>query len=92
LFDEAIGMEAVGIAAKGGGFKALADDPRSNPSGGAAAGYCAPAMGLVRIVEAVIQLQGRAGAVQVPRARRALATGSCVVAAQTHTAVVLEAT
>jgi hypothetical protein len=92
LFDEAIGLEAVGMAAQGAGFKFLADDPRSNPSGGAAAGYCAPAMGLARIVEAVMQLQGRAGAIQVPRARRALATGSCVVAAQTHTAIVLETT
>jgi hypothetical protein len=92
LFDEAIGLEAVGMAAQGAGLKFLADDPRSNPSGGAAAGYCAPAMGLARIVEAVMQLQGRAGAIQVPRARRALATGSCVVAAQTHTAIVLEAT
>jgi hypothetical protein len=91
LFDEAIGMEAVGIAPKGGGLTSLASDARSNPSGGGAAGYCAPAMGLVRIVEAVMQLQGRAGAIQLPRARRALATGSCVVAAQTHTAVVLEA-
>jgi len=92
LFDEAIGLEAVGMAASGTGLKFLANDPRSNPSGGAAAGYCAPAMGLARIVEAVMQLQGRAGAIQVPRARRALATGSCVVAAQTHTVVVLEAT
>jgi acetyl-CoA C-acetyltransferase len=92
LFDEAIGMEAIGIAPKGGGLACLATDTRSNPSGGGAAGYCAPAMGLVRIVEAVMQLQGRAGTIQLPRARRALATGSCVVAAQTHTAVVLEAT
>jgi len=91
LFDEAIGMEAIGIAPKGGGFAFLASDARSNPSGGGAAGYCAPAMGLVRIAEAVMQLQGRAGAIQLPRARRALASGSCLVAAQTHTAVVLEA-
>jgi acetyl-CoA acyltransferase len=69
----------------------LANDPRCNPSGGGGAGYCAPAMGLARVVEAVLQLQGRAGAVQIPGARRALATGSSVVAAQTHTAIVLEA-
>jgi acetyl-CoA C-acetyltransferase len=91
LFDEAIGMEAMGLAPKGGGLSCLASDERSNRSGGGAAGYCAPAMGLVRIVEATMQLQGRAGAIQQPRARRALASGSCVVAAQTHTVVVLEA-
>ena len=91
LFDEAIGMECVGIASKGGGLAFLAEDARANPSGGGAAGYCAPAMGLVRIVEAAMQLQGRAGGVQLSKVRRALATGSCVVGAQTHTAVVLEA-
>ncbi len=91
LFDEAIGMEAIGLAAKGAGLACFARDPRCNPSGGGGAGYCAPAMGLARIVEAVLQLQGRAGAVQIPGARRALATGSSVVAAQTHTAIVLEA-
>jgi acetyl-CoA acetyltransferase len=70
---------------------ALANDRRVNPSGGGAAGYCAPAMGLARIVEATLQLQGRAGANQVEGARRAIATGSSIVAAQTHTAIVLEA-
>jgi acetyl-CoA C-acetyltransferase len=92
LYDEAIGMEAIGIAPKGRGLAFLASDPRSNASGGGAAGYCAPAMGLLRIAEAVMQLQGRAGAIQLPRPKRALASGSCVVAAQTHTAIVLETT
>jgi len=91
LFDEAIGMEAIGLAAKGKGLNSLANDARCNPSGGGGGGYCAPAMGLARIAEAVLQLQGRAGAVQVAGARKALATGSSVVAGQTHTAVVLEA-
>ena len=91
LFDEAIGMEAIGLAAKGRGLDCLANDTRCNPSGGGSGGYCAPAMGLARIVEAALQLQGRAGAVQVPGARKALATGSSVVAGQTHTAIVLEA-
>jgi acetyl-CoA acetyltransferase len=91
LFDEAVALEAIGIAPKGDGLKTLATDRRVNPSGGSAAGYCAPAMGLARIVEATLQLQGRAGAIQLSGARRALASGSSVVAAQTHTAVVLEA-
>jgi acetyl-CoA acetyltransferase len=91
LFDEAVALEAIGFAPKGDGLKTLASDRRVNPSGGSAAGYCAPAMGLARIVEATLQLQGRAGAIQLSGARRALASGSSVVAAQTHTAVVLEA-
>jgi len=92
LFDEAIAAEAIGVAAKGEGLNTLAHDRRVNPSGGSAAGYCAPAMGLARIVEAILHLQGRAGANQIAGARRALATGSSIVAAQTHTAIVLEAT
>ena len=91
LFDEALGLEAVGVAAKGEGLTTLARDPRINASGGGAAGYCAPAMGLARIVEATFQLQGRAGGIQLQDPRRALATGSSIVAAQTHTAIVLEA-
>lgn len=91
LFDEAIALEALDLAPVGNGLTALAHDRRVNPSGGGAAGYCAPAMGLARIVEATLQLQGRAGANQVEGARRAMATGSSIVAAQTHTAVVLEA-
>jgi acetyl-CoA C-acetyltransferase len=91
LYDEAMGLEAMGLAPSGGGFRALASDTRVNPSGGAAAGYCAPAMGLVRIAEAALQLQGRAGVIQLPRVKTAMAIGASIVAAQTHTAVVLEA-
>jgi len=91
LFDEAIGMEAIGLAPRGRGLGTLAVDARCNPSGGGAAGYCAPAMGLARIIEASLQLQSRAGAIQLAGVRRALATGASVVAGQTHTAVALEA-
>jgi acetyl-CoA C-acetyltransferase len=92
LYDEAIGVEAAGLAPTGEGLAALAGDRRMNPSGGGAAGYCAPTMGLVRIVEATLHLQGRAGANQVLSARRALASGSSVVAAQAQTVVILERT
>lgn len=91
LFDEALGLEAVGIAAEGDGMRHLAEDPRCNPSGGGAAGYCAPSMGLTRLVEAALQLRGTAGPHQQPDVRRVLATGSSTVAGQTQTAVVLEA-
>jgi len=91
LYDEALALEALGAAKPGEGIKALGRDTRFNPSGGGAAGYCAPAMGLARIVEAVLQLRGTAGANQVSKPRRALASGSSIVAAQTQTVVVLEA-
>ncbi|MFC4006973.1 hypothetical protein ACFOY2_07065 [Nonomuraea purpurea] len=82
LIEEAMGLEAAGLAPPGQGLAHLADDPRCNPSGGGAAGYCPPSMGLARIVEAVTRLSG---------GRRALATGSSTVAGQTQTAIVLEA-
>ena len=91
IYDEAIALEAIGLAQPGNGLDALARDDRCNPSGGSAAGYCAPAMGLARVVEAVLQLTGAAGANQIGSPRRAIATGSSIVAMQTQTAVILEA-
>lgn len=84
-FDEALGLEAVGAAAEAGGMQMLARSDRVNADGGCTAGYCAPAMGLVRVAQAHQAL--RAG-----RAQHALATGSSVVAAQTQAAVVLSRT
>jgi hypothetical protein len=91
LYDEAIAMEAVGLAPKGEGLRFMAEDGRCNPSGGSAAGYCAPVMGLARLVEATFQLQGRAGEIQQGKPRTALVSGSSIMAAQTQTVVVLEA-
>lgn len=90
LMDEAIVLEAIGLADPGQGLAVLANHPNVNPSGGCSAGFCDPAMGLVRVVEAALQLQGRAGAIQRPGVRRALAVCPAVVAAQTHTAIVME--
>lgn len=90
-FDEALAVEAIGLAEPGTGFGYLAEHDSVNPAGGCAAGYCAPAMGLARIVEATLQLRGTAGPIQQGIPRRALATGSSTVASQTHTAIVLEA-
>jgi acetyl-CoA C-acetyltransferase len=83
LFDEALAMEAVGAAAVGEGMAGCAEDARVDPGGASAVGYCAPAMGLVRIARAARRLldTGSGG--------RALASGSSVVAAQTQAAVVL---
>ena len=91
LYDEAIGLEAIGLAPAGQGMAVLAEDARCNPSGGSCAGYGVPAMGLARIVEATLQLRGAAGAVQQGAPRTALASGLSVTAAQAHTAIVLEA-
>jgi acetyl-CoA C-acetyltransferase len=87
-FDEALAIEATGLSGCGRGMTALANEGWINADGGSARGYCAPAMGLVRCgaaAEAIRALgPGRDHAL-------ALATGSSTVAAQTHTAIVLEA-
>jgi len=82
LFDEALALEAVGAAPVGAGMTAIADGVPCNLDGGYAAGYCAPAMGLVRIARAAERLREGGSA--------ALATGSSVVAAQSQTAVALQ--
>lgn len=84
LFDEALALEAVGAEPTGGGMAAIAVRTNSNVDGGFAAGYCAPAMGLVRICEATRRLRGRGSA--------ALASGSSVVAAQSQAAIALART
>lgn len=82
LFDDALAAEAVGAAGPGEGMRVLADGGRVNISGGSAGGYCAPAMGLVRIIDAYQRLLTEGSAL-------ALATGSSVVASQNQAAVVL---
>jgi hypothetical protein len=84
LFDEALAAEAVGAAPQGGGMELLAGSARINPDGGSGAGYCAPAMGLVRVARAAARLR------DAPAGQVALATGSSVVAAQVQAALVLE--
>jgi hypothetical protein len=82
LFDEALALEAVGASAGGAGMAGYASDTRLDPAGATAVGYCAPAMGLVRIVRAGRRLASAGSGL-------ALATGSSVVAAQSQAAVVL---
>jgi hypothetical protein len=84
LFDEALAVEAAGVVPAGGGMEAIARRGDVNIDGGFAAGYCAPAMGLVRICAATKRLQAAGTA--------ALATGSSVVAAQSQAAVALART
>jgi acetyl-CoA acetyltransferase len=65
--------------------------PRSvSPAGGAFAQNPYFCTGLINAAEAVLQLSGQAGPVQVPGARRAMAHGSHGFAQQGNVAVVLE--
>jgi acetyl-CoA C-acetyltransferase len=82
LFDEALAAEATGAATPGQGMRLLAEGGQVNLDGGYAAGYCDPAMGLVRVARAAARVRDGA--------RTALATGASVVAAQVQAAVVLE--
>lgn len=92
LADEALALEALGLCAPGAGFATYAEADRVNRSGGSAAGWCYPAMGLVRFCEAFRQAGGRAGTAQHPApVRTALATGSAPIGGQTQTAVILDA-
>lgn len=81
-FDDALSLEAVGAAQRGDGMRLLAQRATVNRDGGSAAGYCAPAMGLVRVAHACQALRDGGH-------DQALATGSSVVAAQNQAAVVL---
>jgi acetyl-CoA C-acetyltransferase len=91
MFDEVQLLESIGVAEPGGGFAALQADSRVNLSGGSAAGDCEPATGLVRFVEAVQQLTGRAGANQVAGEHQvALVVAGSALVGQSHTAVVVE--
>ncbi len=81
LADEVMSLEALGLAPPGDGFNSYASSNRINQSGGSAAGWCYPAMGLVRFAECLFRLEG---------ARRALAVGSSPIGGQTQTAVIVE--
>ena len=82
LSDEALALESLGLAAPGNGFETYARASHINPSGGSAAGWCYPAMGLVRFAECMLRLPDHG--------TRGIAIGSSPIGAQTQTAIVLE--
>jgi acetyl-CoA C-acetyltransferase len=82
-YQELLWTELVGLCARGEGAKILQKGMTSlggalpvNPSGGMIAGNPVTVAGLTRLVEAVLQVRGEAGARQVRGARMALAHGT----------------
>ena len=81
-YQEPLWMELMGFCDRGMGVKILEQGVTSlrgtlpvNPSGGMIAGNPVTVAGLTRLVEAVLQIRGEAGARQVPGAKLALAQG-----------------
>jgi len=87
-------MEGLGLCEDGQAAKWLADgglDKNNvNLSGGMLAGNPLMIGGLVRAVEAALQLSGKAGDHQVPGAKKALAHGTMGPAGQFHSVAVFE--
>lgn len=88
LSDEALAVEAIGLCAPGDGFRTYAAAEHINLSGGGAAGWCYPAMGLVRLAECHFRLADNA---RSGPPRYALASGASPLGGQTQSVVVLEA-
>jgi len=81
-FAELSWYEALGFCEMGGGGKLMESGATGmdgqlpvNPSGGVISTNCIGATALIRVAEAALQVQGRAGERQVDGARMALATG-----------------
>ena len=92
--EELIFMEELGLAEKGkaaGLNSEINGDIAVNPSGGALSGNPPCGTGLIRIIEAVKQLNGEAGDHQVKDAKRAIASGQIGMCAQNNIVYVLEA-
>ncbi|MFO8017416.1 MAG: thiolase family protein [Promethearchaeia archaeon] len=91
--EELILAEAIGLAEKGKAPEINSEidgDLPINPSGGGIAGNAPFATGIIRIIEAVKQLQGKAGNHQVEDPQRAIATGQIGFCAQNNIAFILE--
>ena len=91
--EELILSEAIGLAEKGRGAdlsSEIGGDIPINPSGGAIAGHAPFATGIMRIIEAVKQLQGKADGYQVKDPKIAIASGQLGFCAQSNILYVLE--
>jgi len=72
------------------GATAMGGDLPVNPSGGCLSAHAVLVAGLVRLIEAVLQVRGDAGGRQVPGCRRAVAQGTNGPCGQSHCVMVLE--
>lgn len=91
--EELILAEAIGLAEPGKASEldsGIDGEIPINPSGGAISGNAPFATGIIRIIEAVKQLQGKASDHQVDGANRAIATGQIGFCAQNNIAFILE--
>lgn len=91
--EELILTESLGLADKGKGPElnsTISGEIPINPSGGALGGNPPCAAGLIRIIEAVKQLNGEAGSYQVDGVKRAIASGQIGMCAQNNIVYVLE--
>jgi acetyl-CoA C-acetyltransferase len=95
-FQELLWMEGLGLCNPGEagalvqeGVTKLGGKLPVNPSGGILSGNPSGVAGMVRVVEASLQLSGNAGKRGVPEARTALAHGVCGPNGQAHCVIVL---
>jgi acetyl-CoA C-acetyltransferase len=95
-YHELMAYESLGFC-KPGEAQGLVQDSRTspggelpvNPSGGVLSSNPYTATGLTRVIEAYLQVTGRAGEHQVPGARTALAHGAGGIGAQSNCVVIL---
>jgi acetyl-CoA C-acetyltransferase len=95
-YQELLWSEGLGLCPRGGAARMLEERATSltgpmpiNPSGGVLSGNPYTVAGLVRVVEAYLQLACRAGEHQVEDARTAVAHGTTGPCGQSHCVVVL---
>ena len=95
-YQELLWTEGLGFCSQGeggrlidAGVTEMGGELPVNPSGGALSGNPTNAVGLIRVAEATLQLQGRAGARQVPGAKTALAHAANGPCGQAHCVLVL---
>jgi len=95
-YQELLWSEGLGFCGRGEGGKLLdqgitkmTGEMPINPSGGSLVGNPSTVAGAARVVEAVLQLKGEAGARQVPNAKTALVHGIDGVCGQVHHVMIL---